>query len=793
MRTTNVLKTIMVAASFLGGTSFVTAQTVEADYHVIPLPQNISGTSEGPFELSANTQVCYSKGNAKMQRNAEFLADYVKEVCGISLNTVKLAKSKDAEHLMQLAGKRGIAQPLLLCLGLQNDNPDAYRITVSPEKGIVIEGASEAGVFYGIQTLRKSIPVTAAVNVKFPAAVITDSPRFAYRGMMLDVCRHFFPLSFIKRYIDILALHNINKFHWHLSEDQGWRIEIKKYPRLTLIGSQRAETVIGHNSGKYDGIPYGGYYTQEQCKEIVRYAAERYIDVIPEIDMPGHMLGALAAYPELGCTGGPYKVWTQWGVSEDVLCAGNPKTITFLQDVLSEICKIFPSKYIHVGGDECPKTRWAACPRCQAKAKELGIVATKEHTVEEQLQSYIIHQAEAFLNKKGRSMIGWDETLEGGLAPNATVMSWRGFEGGIAAARQHHNVIMTPTSYCYFDYYQSTDVANEPQAIGGYVPLEKVYSLEPMPADLTPEEQKYIIGTQANLWTEYIPTTQQVEYMVLPRMDALCEVQWEQPGARNYENFLRRLPRMFNLYDKLGYHYARHIYDVRADFEPSVTDSSLHVTLQTAPGGMVHYTTDGSTPTTSSPLYSAPLKISKQCTLRAAAFRGDQPGRVMEQSFNFSKSSFKPIRLLQPLFAGYKFKGEPTLVDGIKGIFNYKTGQWVAVNGNDLEAVIDMQEPTSISSASFSTCVIKGDWVFDARGFKVSVSDDGVNFREVASESYPEQSESDPDKIYTHSIAFKPVTTCYVKLTVVSQHTLPQWHPSHGDKAFMFVDELSLF
>jgi hexosaminidase len=528
------------------------SQNQAADYNVVPLPQQIKLTGGTAFELSGQNVIFYPKGNKKMEKNASFLASFIKEISGIELQTKKYSGDVDNFVSETNAGKGCI----VLSLGLSNNNSDAYTISVRSDKGIIIKGVTEAGVFYGIQTLRKSIPIATSNAISFPAVDIVDMPRFAYRGMMLDVCRHFFPLDFVKRYIDMLALHNINKFHWHLSEDQGWRIEIKKYPLLTKIGSKRAETVIGHNTGKYDGIPYGGYYTQKQCKEIVKYAAERYIDVIPEIDMPGHMLGALSAYPELGCTGGPYKVWTQWGVSDDVLCAGNPQTITFIQNVLSEICKIFPSKYIHVGGDECPKTRWKSCPKCQAKAKELGITATKEHSVEEQLQSYIIKQAETFLNKKGRSMIGWDETLEGGLAPNATVMSWRGVDGGIAAAKQNHHAIMTPTDYCYFDYYQTKDTKDEPMAIGGYLPLSKVYSYEPLDSKLTPEEQKFIIGVQANLWTEYIPTTKQVEYMVLPRMDALSEVQWEPQGTKNYNFFLDRLKKMFKLYDKLGYNYC---------------------------------------------------------------------------------------------------------------------------------------------------------------------------------------------------------------------------------------------
>ncbi len=392
-------------------------------------------------------------------------------------------------------------------------NREGYVLTVKADR-VTLNGQTENGVFYGIQTLRKSIPAeTKATSILLPAGSIQDEPRFSYRGMHLDVGRHFFPIEFVKKYIDLLALHNMNTFHWHLTEDQGWRIEIKKYPKLTEIGAWRDRTVIGRNTEEYDNTRYGGFYTQEQAKEIVKYAGERYITVIPEVDLPGHMLAALAAYPEMGCTGGPYEVCPRWGVFEDVLCIGNEKSMQFLEDVMAEIIDIFPSKYIHIGGDEAPRTRWEKCPKCQARIRTEKLKADKNHTAEDRLQSYCMTRIEKLLNSKGRQIIGWDEILEGDAAPNATVMSWRGSAGGIKAAQLGHDVIMTPNDYCYFDYYQSEDTRHEPFAIGGFVPLEKVYSLNPT-ASLTEEQAKHILGTQANLWTEYIPTSEQVEYMV---------------------------------------------------------------------------------------------------------------------------------------------------------------------------------------------------------------------------------------------------------------------------------------
>ena len=750
--------------------------TTVANYEVVPMPLEINTTQQASFLLKSGVTVYYPAGNEKMQRNAEFLASYVKAQTGIELQ-VQAGEG----------GKGGI----VLQLGLANDNPEAYQLKVDANQ-VVISSPSEAGVFYGIQTLRKAVDVAEGSNVELPAVEINDQPRFGYRGMMLDVGRHFFSMDEIKTYIDMMALHNINRFHWHLSEDQGWRIEIKKYPKLTEIGSMRKETVIGHNSGKYDGKPYGGFYTQEQAKEIVAYAAERYITVIPEIDLPGHMQAALAAYPELGCTGGPYEVWTQWGVSDNVLCAGNDQTIQFIKDVLAEIVEIFPSEYIHVGGDECPKVKWSTCPKCQARITALGLKSDNKHTKEERLQSYVIHEAEEFLNSKGRKMIGWDETLEGGLAPNATVMSWRGEAGGIEAAKQHHDVVMTPNTYLYFDYYQSKDTETEPMAIGGYLPIERVYSYEPMPKSLSPEEQKYIVGVQANLWTEYIPDFKQVQYMVLPRMAALSESQWCAPEKKNYEAFLQRVSRLVNIYAKNGWNYATHIFDVMLDLKPNTETGTLDAVARTIDNAPIYYTLDGSEPTTASEKYTDVIKIDKPCTLRTVAIRPSGSSKITKDEISFSKSSMKPITMLQPINKQYEFSGATVLVDGMTGNMNYKTGRWIAFYTNDLEAVIDLKEATEISSMTLHTCVEKGDWIFDTRGITVSVSDDNQTFKEVASEAYPAMKESDPNQIYTHELKFDPVKTRYVKVKALSEQKIPSWHGGKGNPGFLFVDEIIL-
>ena len=748
----------------------------QADYQVIPMPHEIVAAQGSPFVLKSGVKILYPEGNAQMQRNAELLAEYLKTATG-----------KDFAVEAGTEGKNAI----VLALGVDNKNPEAYELKVAGE-GVTVKGATEAGVFYGIQTLRKSLPVAVGANISLPAVDIKDAPRFAYRGAHFDTSRHFFTVDEVKTYIDMLALHNMNRMHWHFTEDQGWRIEIKKYPKLTEIGSKRSETVIGKNSGKYDGVPHEGFYTQEEAKEIVKYAAERFITVIPEIDIPGHMQAALASYPELGCTGGPYEVWKMWGVSEDVLCIGNDQSLKFLEDVFAELIEIFPSEYIHIGGDECPKVRWAQCPKCQARIKQLGLKSDAKHTKEERLQSYVISHIEKFLNEHGRQIIGWDEILEGGLAPNATVMSWRGEGGGIEAAKQHHDVIMTPNTYLYFDYYQSKDTDNEPLAIGGYLPVERVYSYEPMPKSLTPDEQKYIKGVQANLWTEYIPTFSHAQYMVLPRWAALAEVQWSAPEKKNYANFLSRLPRLIQWYDAEGYNYAKHVFDVTAEFTPNTTDGTLDITLNTLDDAPIHYTLDGSEPTAASPRAEGVVKVKENAVFSAKALRPTGDSRVLTEKICFSKSSMKPIVANQPVNNQYKFKGESTLVDGLKGNGNYKTGRWIAFFKNDMDVTIDLQQSTEISRVALSTCVEKGDWVFDARGLTVEVSADGKNFTKVASESYPVMKEDDKNGVYPHELTFDPVQARYVRVIAPTEQSMPAWHGGKGSPAFLFVDEIEI-
>ena len=516
------------------------AATVKGNLDVIPQPQEIVlARDTTSFIIDRSTTIVYPATNEKMHRTADFLATFIKEMTGTEVHVSDKEKSSNA---------------IILAVDSTMGHPEGYKLQITPEK-VLLTGGSEAGVFYGIQTIHKALPILkdGKVAAALPAGTATDFPRFRYRGFMIDVGRHFFPVSYLKQMIDLMALHNINYFHWHLTEDQGWRIEIKKYPKLTEIGSKRDSTIIDWETKKFDGKPHSGFYTQDEAREIVRYAADRFITVVPEIDLPGHTTAALASYPELGCTGGPYKVLCSFGVFPDVLCAGNDQTLQFTKDVLDEIMDIFPSEYIHIGGDECPKSRWEKCPKCQAKIKELGIKALPKHSKENQLQTYFMSELEKEINAHGRRMLGWDEVLEGGLTPNSTIMSWRGIQGGIEAARQHHDVIMTPIQRLYFSNPRINKMT-------GFEWMNRVYNFEPVPAELTDAEKKFVIGTQGCIWTEWTADSTKMEWQILPRMAALSEIQWTLPEHKNFERFMERLPEMLKIYSSLDYGYREDVF-----------------------------------------------------------------------------------------------------------------------------------------------------------------------------------------------------------------------------------------
>lgn len=576
----NTLRTgIVTAAIFLTACAGPRPPTA---FPIIPAPRVLQ-PSPGHFQLDAETGIALADASDEEMRSlADLWAEPLRSATGFPLPI-------------------GEAGDIRLSLGADTQD-EGYRLTVSGE-GISISGSDHAGVFYGLQTLSQMMPPDpAGGSLRVPAVVIEDAPRFPYRGMHLDVGRHFFGPDFVKRYIDHLARYKINRFHWHLTEDQGWRIEIDAYPRLTEVGAWRAETMVEKNFDPYvgDGTRYGGFYTKAEVRDIVAYAQERYVTIVPEIEMPGHSQAALAAYPELACTDGPFEVGTRWGVVEDIYCP-KEETFEFLENVLLEVMELFPGEYIHIGGDEAPKARWEESEFAQSVIEAEGLADANE------LQSWFIRRMEGFLNEHGRSLIGWDEILEGGLAPNATVMSWRGTQGGIDAARQGHDVVMTPNSHMYFDHYQG-DQEQEPLAIGGFLPLERVYSFEPIPEELTPDEARHILGAQGNVWTEYISTEEHAEYMVFPRLFALSEVAWSEPNVRVYDRFIRDLPWHLERLDGLGVSYR--IPDVVGlERDRVVIDDKVKIALTAPARGEIRYSLDGRDPGASSIPYTGPIEI----------------------------------------------------------------------------------------------------------------------------------------------------------------------------------------
>jgi hexosaminidase len=704
---------------------------------------------------------------------------------GVSKETVAITQAQiRASTGLSLAikkTKRGID---LRIDSLQITQSEGYKLQIRPQ-GISLIGHDEAGLFYGLQSLAQLI--SQSKSTALAACDISDYPRFSYRGMHLDVSRHLFPIAFIKKYIDLLALYKFNTFHWHLTDDQGWRIEIKRYPELQQKAAYRAETLIGHKKElphRFDGKRYGGYYTQAEIKDIVRYATQRHVTVIPEIEMPGHAMAALSAYPQFGCLkpngqpGGPYKAAMFWGVFDEVFCAGNDSTFTFLENVLDEVVSLFPSTYIHVGGDECPKTRWKTCSKCQARIQ-------KEHLKDEdELQSYFIRRIEQYLTKKGRQVIGWDEILEGGLSPGATVMSWRGIEGGIEAIRQKHNAIMTPESHVYFDYYQSL-YPEEPLAAAGYTPLSKVYGYEPIPADLRADEAVYLKGVQGTAWSEYLTSPDKAEYMIFPRAIAVAEIGWSQRQRRNYPDFLRRLRLQKPMLKRLNVHYAN-CFDELTDTVTVNPNGTAQLTLSTTlPGSIIRYTTNGSAPAPTSPAYIQPLSIKQTSDVKAAVFQGNrQVGRVFQKTLAISKATGKPVTFTTEPMGGYRPASPLVAVNGVAGTTRYNSGEWLGFQGKDAEIRIDLQRVQSISS--ISTHILNYHWqrMWAPDTLQFSVSEDGVTFRDVY-----RHTQFPINGINPVIGTFPPIQARYVRIRATNKGVIPVGEYGAGGKAWLMLDE----
>ena len=746
---------------------------------IVPYPNHLE-TGRGTYRVTDRPVTCDSRTDERTQRAVVGFAARLATVTG-GTNPVTVADEVPA------SGIRFVTDESLPAEG--------YELNVDGE-GIEVRASQFPGFLYALQSLEQLLPAAVYGTEPAPDAAwevpcvkIADAPRFAYRGMHLDVARHFFSVDEVKRYIDVMAIHKLNTLHWHLTDDQGWRIEIKRYPELTAVGSIRKATVVRKEWGTYDGTPYGGFYTQDEIRDVVKYAADRGVTVIPEIDLPGHMLAALTAYPELGCTGGPYEVWGRWGVADDVLCPGREKTFEFLEGVLTEVMELFPSEYIHIGGDECPKVRWEKCPRCQAKIRQLGLKDDGEHTAEHYLQSYVTDRIGKFLAQHGRRIIGWDEILEGRAPSDAVVMSWRGSEGGIAAAKLGHDVIMTPNSHFYFDYYQSLDTDAEPFGIGGYIPMEQVYSYDPAFPELTPEQQKHILGVQANLWTEYVLSDEHLEYMLLPRLAALSEVQWCLPETKDWNRFIGSF-RMDKIYSQLGYEFAKHIFGVTASYAVDPEKGGVVMTLTTQGGAPIRYTLDGSDPTASSPLYKAPVTIGESCTFKAAALREGMQTPVYTRKFDFNKATGRRIALNAAPTLKYTYGGASLLVDGYRGGPVYSNGAWIGFLNEPLDVTIDMQGAKPYSGVTVASLVEKGEWVFPPSSVGVYLSDDGREFTEAALMSVPQETAGSPDGVKPFKVLFPETSARYLRVVARTVDPIPAWHGAAGQKAHMFVDEI---
>ena len=651
---------------------------------------------------------------------------------------------------------------------------EAYTLSIT-KNGIQLEANSVEGISHALTSLHQLI--LTAKDGQLPVLNIQDKPLYGYRGLMLDCSRHFWTVDELKESIDQMDFFKFNTLHLHLTDNQAWRMAVDKYPSLIKEGTYYYD--FPEMSGKY--------YSKEDLKEIVRYAGSRGIEVIPEIDLPGHMLAALASYPELGCSGGPYEVWGKWGVADEVLCAGREETMIFLEDVLDEVADLFPSEYFHIGGDECPKVCWEKCPRCQAKIKELGLKDEGEFKAEHYLQSYVMTRMSNFLEKKGKKIIGWDEILEGEVAENAIVMSWRGTEGGIKAAQMGHDVVMTPNSFFYLDYYQSEDKDNEPLAIGGYLPVEKCYSYEPCTDEMTPEQQKHILGVQANLWTEYIGTNEYLEYMLLPRMTALSEVQWCQPENKNWERFLDSADEFCAIYDMAGYNYGKHIFNVRGSV--SAENGNILVTLQAQGETPVRYTLDGSEPCEESALYEGPVAISETCVLKAKAMMPNTDTRVYQKEFKTHKAMAKNITLNTEAHRNYNAGLPYILADGIRGTENFRSGDWAGWRTEPFDITIDMEGET-YSNVTVSTVVIKYDDIFNLAALTILTSYNGTDFTEVAKAEYEVEGKGDPNGLKQCGISFPETSAKYIRIVADPVKELPSWHERAGSNGFLFIDEV---
>ena len=779
MKTLKLLPVLLFLVSLAGCSS----KAEENRYNIIPLPQQLT-PEEGEFKINKNTTISYPAGGNDFKRVVEIFASQLATASGMQLQVVEDTESAQPENSIAF---RFSSDPEL--------GTEGYTLTIISDR-VLVEATTAQGAFYAVQTLYQLLPAEIVSSKKenasweLPCVEIKDWPQFVYRGLHLDVCRHFFTMDEVKQYIDMIAMHKMNTFHWHLTDDQGWRIEIKSHPKLTEIGSVRHKTLIGSYYDEYPQVfeekDYGGFYTQEQAKEIVAYAAERFITVIPEIEMPGHALAALAAYPELSCTGGPFEVEPKWGIFSDIYCP-KEETFAFLEDVISEVIEIFPSEYIHVGGDEAHKDKWKVCPHCQGMIKKLGL---KD---ENGLQSYFITRMEKFINSKGRQIIGWDEILDGGIAPNATIMSWRGTKGGIAAAEQDHYAIMTPLTHCYLDYNQY-DPYLEPLAIGNFLTLQKTYSYNPMPQELEKEKQKYILGVQGNMWNEYCPTNENMQGKAYPRAIALAEVGWTENFRKDYYDFASRLKQHFKRLDIMGINYSKTMFDVLATPEYDKENNKLLVKLESQYDTTgLRYTLNGTAPTNKSAAYTSPVEITGRVALKAGVFEdGKLVGRIFEREYVSHQAMGANVTMSDG-------STNITLVDGIRvniynnpGWFNPKTT--VRVGGDDLSFVVDLKESKPINR--ITSCMLNQPLyrLVVPVGVSIAFSEDGESYTEPIEEAITNPQPNRRASV-EHVSELANVNTRYIKVTYKNAgspfSTDPNVQPysNAGKQSIVMLDE----
>jgi hexosaminidase len=787
MRTLHLMaySLLFITATFAHSIGSAMESSSSSDPAILPQPRHlIKGV--GNFTLNRNTVLVYAKGDSDLLPCASALTEAIRRSTGYSLRVLD-AKSTPKRNFILLALQQSDS------LG-----SEGYGLNVKSNE-VVIHAQTAQGVFYGIASLLQLFPPTIysekpvkTVSWKAPCCTIADSPRYTWRGMHLDVSRHFFPKEFVKRFIDYLAMHKMNTFHWHLTDDQGWRIEIKKYPELTTIGAWR----VDHEDVNWSNRPpqkpgekatVGGFYTQNDIREVVLYAAKKFITVVPEIEMPAHATAVITAYPQYSCTGGPFTVppGGLWPI-KDIFCAGNDATFEFVQDVLTEVASLFPSPYIHIGGDEANKAEWKRCPKCQARIRD-------EHLAnEDELQSYFIKRVEKILTGLGKRLIGWDEILEGGLAPQATVMSWRGIGGGIAAARSGHDVIMSPTSYCYFDYYQATP-RGRPLAIGGYLPLERAYSFDPTPDSLTPAEARHILGVQGNLWSEYIPNPAQLEYMAFPRIAAMAENGWCQKETKSWPEFLTRLGRQLDRYSAMHINYSPSLYEV--EVQESV-DPALHngtVTLQSQSGvGTFRYTLDGTEPSVRSRKYTEPITIKKSTTITAVAFDGTRKlSGPTTRTVLIPQQQIQSLTCDPPMDSVYAARGLASLGNGRRGVASRDdASEWRGITAQDLAITVDLGEVVPVARVTAGFLNQANASIFLPSQVTFAASVDGKLFTEIGQVTCKTLQKDPIAYVKDCSVSAKKTRARFIRITAKNPGPVPEWDLRAGRLTTILSDEI---